>query len=118
MKCHHDEEYLDCKECATKYMWEIMVPTHDNQKKKFPIKHHRQWDAKAIRLTGGLTIMNPSKGRWINEGTLESEKVIPVHIACTEDQFYEIMDFTVEHYKQKEVLGVKLGEIIIRRRDR
>lgn len=106
----------ECTTEVTKYMWQIFVPTQSNDKTKFTVEHHRKWDARIRKHSGGLTLLKTAKGQWMNNGNLEIERVIPVQFAATEREFYEIADFTLEHYKQKEVLGVKLGEIIIKRK--
>ena len=65
-------------------IWCILIPTlkaRFSRKKYFSTKHHKVWDAYVRKLTGGLTILAPGKGQWINENQeLVEERVIPVQI--------------------------------------
>lgn len=49
-----------------KSIWEILVPTVNNDGKPFKTRFHRVWDSKVRELVGGLTIMQPNiKGEWV-----------------------------------------------------
>ena len=91
-------------------MWEIMVPCQYNDGKPVRTRHHRNWDAKVRRITGGLTVMKPAKGQWVHEGELYEERMIPVRIACTEAQIREIMMITARHYHQIAVMASLVSE--------
>lgn len=104
-----------------KFMWEIYVPVSYIDKKgkgfDWPVDHHQKWDAKVRDISGGLTIFKPVKGQWIHPlGHLQTEEVIPVRIACSKKQFRMIINMTLDHYNQKEVLGFKFGEAISKKR--
>lgn len=72
-------------------------------------RHHRQWDQYVYRITGGLTILRPAIGKWVSPSTeLVEERVIPVRIACTEEQIEKIIQFTLQHYDQEAVLYYKV----------
>jgi len=51
-----------------KYLWEILIPTFDNDGKHFGLAYHQKWDEKARSISGGLTILKTSKGQWISGG--------------------------------------------------
>lgn len=95
-------------------VWEVLVPA-SRGKQHFAYEHHKAWDAKVRAITGGLTIMAAAKGEWVNEadGSLHTDKVIPVRLACREDQIGEIIDITLEHYKQTAVMAYKVSEQVI-----
>jgi len=38
--------------------------------------------------------------------------MIPVRIACSENAIEDIMDITIEHYKQEEVMAYKISECV------
>lgn len=119
-------------------LWEILVPTvkppsmlrgkiaaeslSDPQNEKglyFTTRFHRVWDAKVRAITGGLTVMQPVKGQWVNHGTDElfDERMIPVRIVATYEQIDQIIDMTLEYYEQLAVLCYKLSdEVILRNR--
>lgn len=99
---------------AEKQMWEILVPTVRRDGRPIKARFHRVWDKKVYEITGGLTILTPSKGKWIcPEGELFEERMIPVRIACTREQIDTIVDMTIEYYEQKAVLAYKISEEVI-----
>ena len=86
-------------------LWNIYVPTHDNEGKKFEDEYHKKWDAFVQKITKGLTIQKISKGIWINPTDRKyEENVIPVKIACTKNQIEIIADYTAEHYGQEAIM--------------
>lgn len=96
------------------YMWVILVPHSDNSGKKFPIEWHWQWDEFVKEITGGLTIHRVAKGEWINpEGELYKDKMIPVHISCTEPEIERIADFTNVHYNQEAVTYYAISDYVV-----
>jgi len=99
-----------------KELWEILVPASDNKTQKFTYEHHKQWDAFVKKTTGGVTIMKTAKGQWVNpDGKLYVDRMIPCRIVCNEEQISEIMDFTIEHYKQEAVLAYRVSTNVILR---
>ena len=71
------------------------------------------WDEKVRAISGGLTVLKPAKGQWIAPcGTLHAERMIPVRIACTESEIEEIMDITIEHYNQDEVMAYRVSDVV------
>lgn len=101
-------------------LYEILVPTIMN-KKPVRTKHHRQWDSYVHKISGGLTILKPNKGKWASphSNELYEERVIPVRIACTRNQINKIIDFTISHYNQLAVMAYKLStEVIIKHREK
>ena len=63
-----------------KVLYEILVPTMFGYPKVTPIctRHHKNWDKEVIKITGGMTLMKPAEGRWVDKGELYPERVIPV----------------------------------------
>ena len=95
------------------FMYEILVPTMMTGK---PVrtKHHKKWDEYVRKISGGLTILKPAKGQWLdNTDLLHEERVIPVKIACTDKQLRQILKFTIKHYKQLAVMAYKISEEVI-----
>lgn len=122
-------------------MWEILVPTEKRVKSACPdpadfgdvedysravttwerrnsytTRYHRVWDARVREITGGLTILTPTKGQWVSpSGELFVERMIPVRIAATREQIEKVIDLTLEYYDQLAVLCYKVSdEVIIR----
>lgn len=95
-------------------MWEILVPTVRNDGRPFKTRYHRVWDKKVYAITNGLTIMTPSRGKWVSPiGKLFEERMIPVRIMATKSQIDEIVDFTLEYYDQLAVLAYRISEEVI-----
>ena len=86
-------------------LYEILVPTiYGDTMKPIRTKHHKRWDERVKKLSGGLTILTPGKGVWVHEGVDYIERVIPVRIMCEEKTMKKIVDITLQHYRQKAVM--------------
>ena len=118
-------------------LWEILVPTEKRVKTEkltlmspefyaawriknsYSTRYHREWDAKARKISGGLTIMAPVKGEWESrEGELFRERMIPVRFIAPREQANMIVDMTMEYYDQLAILYYKLSdEVILKHRE-
>jgi hypothetical protein len=86
-------------------LFEILVPTiYGDTMKPIRTKHHKKWDERVKKLSGGLTILTPGKGVWVHEGKDYVERVIPVRIMCEEKVMEQIVKITLQHYRQKAVM--------------
>lgn len=95
-------------------LWEILVPTVRNSGRPFRTKHHKEWDKRVRRITGGLTILTPAKGQWIGPGgELYSERMIPVRIVATKAQIDQVIQITFQHYDQLAVLAYRLSSEVL-----
>ncbi len=106
----HLEEIQEDAVQAQVALWEILVPTLRNGK---PVrtKSHKVWDARIREISGGLTVLRPAKGEWVApDGTLFSERMIPVRIMCTSDQIEEIAKITASFYDQLAVMFYKISD--------
>lgn len=92
-------------------MWEIFIPVNDNRGMMFPNAMHRKWDTVVESIAGGLTIYKNAIGLWINYNTGEElrEPIIPVRIACSEEQIEKIAEMTRIFYDQVEVLAYEVS---------
>ena len=97
---------------TNKYLWEILVPHHDNAGVSFKVPYHREWDAKVREITGGLTIFKPSKGQWVSGDRVYFDKMIPVRIYCTEKEIDEIIKITLNHYDQEAVFCMRISDLV------
>jgi hypothetical protein len=104
-------------------LWEILVPhrmgKHDGKNPDLPrsnkvvyYDYHRTWDKRVVELVGGMTLMKAAKGTWVSPTTSKEHReiMIPVRIACTEEQIREIMQFTAEMYAQEAVMAYLISE--------
>jgi len=85
-------------------MYEVYVPATDPEGRLIEMAYHHIWDAKVRKLTQGLTVFQPAKGQWENEGVLYRDIMLPVRIACTPEQLEEIVNMTAAHYRQRAVI--------------
>jgi len=99
-----------------KELWEILVPASNNKELKFSYEHHKAWDAYVKKIVNGVTIMKTAKGQWVSPtGKLFVDRIIPCRIVCNEEQISEIIDFTIDHYKQEAVLAYRISRNVILR---
>jgi len=102
-----------------KGIWEILVPTEKRLEpgKYYTTRYHRVWDSKVRSITGGLTIMSPARGQWINpsNGEIFKERMIPVRIIATRDQIEKVVDLTIDYYDQLAILCYKVSDEFILR---
>lgn len=98
-----------------KALWQIMVPCNYNTGKPVRTRHHKEWDKMVRKITGGLTILNPSRGQWVDpsDGSLYEDRVIPVNIIATSTEMDQIADITLRHYRQLAVMYFKLSDTAI-----
>lgn len=92
-------------------LWQILVPTVRNCGRPFRLRHHRVWDKWVRDISGGLTVFQPVKGTWVApDGSLFTERMIPVLVACTREQIERVADFTAKHYQQLAVAFWKVSD--------
>lgn len=95
-------------------LWEVLVPSASNDGTEYPVTHHHEWDEQVRSLIGGLTIMRTARGQWLDDdGTLFSERMIPVRLACDETQVRAIIDLTMAHYDQLTVMASRISDMSI-----
>ncbi len=101
-------------------MWEILVPTvRNNGGKPFRTRYHRVWDEKVKEISNGLTILNPTKGKWVSpDGEEFHERMIPVRIICTREDIEKIIDMTMIYYDQLAILAYRISnEVILKHKE-
>lgn len=85
-------------------LWEILVPQKDALGASWRAGMHDEWDSMVTTMTGGLSICKPSIGKWADQkGGVSREHMIPVRIACSEEQIQRIMKITLKHYVQEAI---------------
>lgn len=101
---------------SAKVIWEILVPTERRLEpgKYYTTRYHRVWDGKVRAITGGLTVMAPARGQWINPtGDFFKERMIPVRIMATREEIEKVIDITLKYYDQLAVLCYKISDEVI-----
>lgn len=100
-------------------LWEILVPSSKpehlpGKNRFFSVRYHREWDKKVAAVSNGLTVLQPSKGRWLSStGELQNERMIAVRVACTREQILKIMEIAAEHYHQEAIMVHKVSDEVI-----
>ncbi len=95
-------------------LWEVLVPRVLNSGVEIALSHHKQWDENIRQIAGGLTILKTAKGVWESpDGQIFREEMIPVRIACTEEQINQIINLTIEHYDQEAVMAYRVSDKVI-----
>lgn len=104
---------MNVEDTTSTPMWEILVPTVSNSGKPFSVRQHRQWDAHVTAIAGGMTLIHPVRGTWVDSARSDvdagpqtfTERMIPVRIMCTRAQITEICKETARFYDQLAVLA-------------
>lgn len=93
-------------------IWQILVPCAWNTGRGIRRRHHQEWDKVVRRIAGGLTILAPGIGDWVDpeDKQVYRERVIPVMIIASEGQMEAIAQFTVRHYRQLAVTYFKMSD--------
>lgn len=93
-------------------LWEVLVPTVGNDGRPFSVRHHRQWDAHVKGIAGGMTLVSPVRGSWIDPGSGHdfTERMIPVRIMCSREQIIEICKETARFYDQFAVMAYLISD--------
>ena len=92
-------------------LYEILVPTmYGDTKKPISTRHHKNWDRKVLKITSGLTICSPSKGKWVFQNEDFFERVIPVRIFCSENDMEKIVEMSLTHYRQIAIMFYVVSE--------
>lgn len=96
------------------FLWQILVPTVRKNGKPYRTRFHRIFDTKVRSLSGGLTIIQPTKGQWVSPtGQVLAERMIPVQFVATRVQMEEVVSFTLKYYEQDCVMCIKISDEVI-----
>lgn len=86
-------------------LFEILIPVASNEGIAFDKDHNEKWADMVLKLAGGLTIFGPVDGYWRSpSGEVFKEQMMPVRIACSQEQIEQIADFSASHYKQQAIM--------------
>lgn len=97
-------------------LYEILVPTVRRVNgKPYRTRFHRVWDGKVRNISGGLTVLPPTKGQWVSpQGELFAERMIPVRfVAETDEQVEAVCRMTLQYYDQLAVMCYRVSDHVI-----
>lgn len=106
-QCFFPADELD--KVTNNKLFEILVPTTHPSGKPIHTRFHKVWDAKIREISGGLTILTPIKGQWVNNQNLIAECMIPVRIMCEDSQMDEIVKLTAKYYSQQSIMYYEIS---------
>src|SRR5271170_4279163 len=69
-----------------RFFWRIFLPVADNDGFVFLDRHHKKFSDRVLKVSGGSTENAWSGGKWINEGRLHKERMIPLEFLATTEQ--------------------------------
>lgn len=92
------------------YLYEILIPKTFQDGTKISLVYHQAWDEFVMSFSGGVTIFRPVVGKWMHDGKMYSEEMIPVRFICRESDLKEILDFTLRHYAQICIMVYRLSD--------
>jgi hypothetical protein len=97
------------------YLWEILVPTVRNDGRPFYLRYHKVWDEKVKAISGGLTIMKPAVGQWIDpkDGKEYKDRTIPVRFIATRTQMQKIVAMSCLYYEQEAMLCYRIADEVV-----
>jgi hypothetical protein len=94
-------------------LYRVLVPTAKGDG-HFSTRHHREWDRRVAKISGGVSILTPISGKWKSpSGELIQERIIPVDIACTKEQLLAILKMTKAFYNQQAVMAYCISNEVI-----
>jgi len=85
-------------------LWEMYVPVTDNRGVVFPGGHVKRFFKYVLKMSGGSTENPWSSGKWIHEGQLYNDRIVPVYFFATAEQAERLAKFAVKLFKQKVVV--------------
>ena len=94
-----------------KHLWEILVPCVRNDGRPIHTRFHRVWDRTVRDISGGLTVLQPARGQWIDaDEHLWTERMIPVRFVASEEEADRIAEMTKRYYEQLTVMYYRLSD--------
>ena len=97
-------------------LWMILLPVADNDGRVFLNQHHKKFLDRVLKISGGWTEHPWSTGRWIDDGRLYSERMIPLEFLATTEQADKITAFACVRYDQVEITCLPLTDRVRRYR--
>lgn len=96
--------------------WRLLVPVADNAGLVFTDRHHFRLYRIVFKISGGSTDNPWSNGRWMDDGRVYKDRVIPLEFLATTEQADKIAAFALIHYDQMEILCVPISDSVRRYR--
>jgi len=96
--------------------WKLFVPVADNDGLVFTDRHHLKLYRLVFNMSGGLTDNPWSNGKWINNGRVYKDRVVPLEFLATAEGVDKIAVFALIHYDQLEIVCVPISDRVRRYR--
>ena len=92
------------------------MPVADNDGLVFTDAHHLKVYRLIFKISGGSTDNPWSSGKWINDGRVYKDRVIPLEFLATTEEADRIAAFALVHYEQIEIVCVPISDAVRRYR--
>ena len=96
--------------------WRLLVPIADNDGLVFTEAHHLKLYRLVFKVSGGSTENPWSSGKWMNNGRVFKDRVIPLEFLGTTEEADKIAAFSLIHYDQIEIQCVPMSDRVRRYR--
>ena len=96
--------------------WRLLVPVADNDGLVFTDRHHLKLYRLVFKISGGSTDNPWSNGRWMDNGLVYKDRVVPLEFLATTEEADKIAAFALIHYDQIEILCVPISDRVRRYR--
>jgi hypothetical protein len=96
--------------------WRLLIPIADNDGLVFTDRHHLKLYRLVFKISGGSTDNPWSNGRWMDDGRVYKDRVVPLEFLATTEEADKIAAFALIHYDQMEILCVPISDRVRRYR--
>jgi len=96
-----------------RWWWRLLVPAADNDGLVFTDGHHLKLHRLVFKISDGSTENPWSNGKWMNNGRVYKDRVIPLEFLATTEGADKIAAFALVHYEQKEILWFRSATVCV-----
>lgn len=91
-------------------MWNIFIPVQDNDGNRFDEQYMDSWFNMAATVSGGLTILSESIGKYTSDQYTYEEPILPVLLYATKNDLVTLATVAKNMFKQETVLFYKVSD--------
>jgi hypothetical protein len=84
-------------------LWGMRIPIADKRGRVFSQPHHKAFMDPVLKKSGGSTENSWASGKWIHEGRLYMDRIMPFELMATIEEADAIASLAAKHYQQKMI---------------
>jgi hypothetical protein len=84
-------------------LWGMRIPIADNRGRVFSQPHHKAFMDPVLEKSGGSTENSWASGKWIHNGRLYMDRIMPFEFMATIEEADAIASRAAKHYRQKMI---------------